>query len=336
MIAHPEIERAEFRIRSPGRDCRSRATKRSHSACERTAITIQRSSSPPRGRHRYTPCGAAGASCERHPGGSCARPLTAISSSAGPARLAERLELRKIDELAVTGALAMPQRDQRRQRAAVAAGHVGVGVAIAGGLAARVGHHARESRQRLQGRPVADVVGSRPGMSQPRHADADDVGFDFRQARVIHPPHPHHARREVVHHQIAYRGQPARELDAARLGHVDRGRALVAMQFALESDPPRTEHAHRAFVAALDLDHLGALVGEDSRRHRSRDDPGEVEDPHARKRHPRGSSEPSSDHSLGGQRGEFLRAKAKLAAAGFRRYARRRAAAGASRATANR
>ena len=59
------------------------------------------------------------------------------------------------------------------------------------------------------------------------------------------------------------------------------------MQFALESDTPRAEHAHRIFVAALDFDDLGALVGEDPRRHGSGDDPGEVEDSHALKRHPR-------------------------------------------------
>ena len=181
----------------------------------------------------------------------------------------------------------MPERDQRRQRAAIAAGHVGVRVAEAHRRAARVGHHAGDIPPALQRRSIADVARRGPVCPKPRHTDADDIGLDFRQARVVHPPHPHHPSREIVHHQVAYRGETARQFDSARIVHIDRDRAFVAMQFALESDAPRTEHAHRIFVAALDFDHLGALVGENPRRHRSGDHPGEIENAHALECHPR-------------------------------------------------
>src|ERR1700687_4683282 len=112
-------------------------------------------------------------------------------------------------------------------------------------------------------------------MSEARHADANDVGLDRFQAFVIHPPTAHHARGEIVHYDVALRGDCARQLDAARMLHVERDREFVAMQVALQAE---LAVAERRRIFALDLDDLGAVIGQDASRDRTGDDPGEIED----------------------------------------------------------
>ena len=67
----------------------------------------------------------------------------------------------------------------------------------------------------------------------------------------------------------------------SRMRHVDRDRELVAMQLAQQAALAIADLRRHL---ALDLDHLGALIGEDARRDRAGDHPGEIEHAHARER----------------------------------------------------
>ncbi len=162
--------------------------------------------------------------------------------------------------------------------------HVGVGISVARRLAVGLGHHQRVSGERLERGTVTYVARARAGMPEARHADADDAGIDFRKARVIHPPSAHHASREIIDHEIGFRGELAREFDPARIAHVDRGGEFAAMQVALEAELAITE---RRRILALDLDDLRAVIGENPRRHGTGDDPGEIEHANSFERQPR-------------------------------------------------
>ena len=188
------------------------------------------------------------------------------------------LELRQVDELALAGASAVPQRGQHGQRAAVAAGHVGVGIAPAGGLTSGVAHLERVAGQGLQGRPVAHVILVRAGVAETGHGDGDDVGFELLEAGVVQSPIAHDARAEIVDHHVGHRGEPFGEVDPTRVGHVDDRALLAAVEVAAEPAPPRAQVQR---VAPLDLDDLCALVGQNARRHRPGHHPGEIEDAHA-------------------------------------------------------
>ena len=205
-----------------------------------------------------------------------------MSSSAGPIDARDRLELRQIDELALARAPSMPQCDQRCERARVSPAHVGVRIAVARRRPVGLRHQLRVSRERLQRRPVADVARARAGVAEAGHADANNVGLHRLETFVIHPPGAHHARRKIIHHDVANRGQPAREFDAFRMLHVERDRKFAAMQVALQAE---LAIAHRRRILALDLDHLRAVVAENPRRDRPGHDPGEIEDAHAVQRH---------------------------------------------------
>src|SRR3979411_341134 len=101
-------------------------------------------------------------------------------------------------------------------------------------------------------------------MAQPRHAQTYNVRLDRTEARVIHAPTAHHARREIIHYDVADLCQPPRDLDAAGRAHVDGDRSFVAMEVALQSGLTRPERSR----FALELDDFRALVGEDARQHR--------------------------------------------------------------------
>ena len=100
-------------------------------------------------------------------------------------------------------------------------------------------------------------------------------GFDGGETFVVHPPTAHHAGGKIVDHDVAFGGEAAGEFDAARVLHVERDRKFAAIQVALEAELAVAELGR---ILALDLDDLRAVVGEDARRDRAGDYPGEVED----------------------------------------------------------
>ena len=148
----------------------------------------------------------------------------------------QSLELREVDELSLTRLPLAPQAEQCRHRTGEPGGRIRVRVAETGGPALFVGHIQGEAGERLQSGAEADVAGARPGVSEPRHAEADDIGLDFNQAGVIHPPLTHDAGGKVVDHQVADFHQPMGDFDRAGGRHVERDRKLVAVEIAVDSD----------------------------------------------------------------------------------------------------
>ena len=124
----------------------------------------------------------------------------------------------------------------------------------------------------------AHVVLLRARPAEARHADGDDVRPELAQALVVETPVAHDPRAEVVDDHVAGGRQALGEIDAARIAHVEDEAPLAAIQIAEEPAAALAEvERHRA----LDLDHLGAVVGEDARGDRAGDDVGEVEDANA-------------------------------------------------------
>ena len=144
----------------------------------------------------------------------------------------------------------------------------------AGGVSTRRAHQHRVAAQRVQRRAEADVISEGSSLAEPRHGDDDHVEPQRPQARVVEPPVAHHPRAEVVDDHVAGRGQPLGELHAARLRHIEDQALLAAVEVSVKSSAPLAEvERHRT----LDLDHFGAVVGEDACGERSGHHVGEIE-----------------------------------------------------------
>ena len=93
----------------------------------------------------------------------------------------------------------------------------------------------------------------------------------------------HHTRAIAFNQDVRVLGQPEKKV-AAELGlEVQRNASLVAVQRveqnALSLDKWRRPPHVVAAVGFLDLDHVGAHVGEEHRAEGTRQQPGEVKDP---------------------------------------------------------
>src|SRR5262245_25388208 len=122
-------------------------------------------------------------------------------------------------------------------------------------------------------------------------AEALDRGHDHARVGLVDVlPGETHAvertRREILHQHVAVLDQPLEDLLALGMLGVDGDRALVAVEHGeIEAVGP----LHVAQLAAgdvadagpLDLDHVGAQVGEELRAGRTRLHVGEIEDAHA-------------------------------------------------------
>jgi hypothetical protein len=92
----------------------------------------------------------------------------------------------------------------------------------------------------------------------------------------------HHARAEIVDHDVRRGDQSLDRLPAARALHVDREAALVPVQpgerqaHAVNERPPAA--APVAGVGPLDFDHVGAVVGQQLGADRPLIDMAEIDD----------------------------------------------------------
>src|SRR5262249_5246106 len=116
-----------------------------------------------------------------------------------------------------------------------------------------------------------------------RHAYADEVRLHGAQALVVHSPRAHHARREIVHHQIALGGEHPGNFDATRFGHIKSQRNLVAMQIALQ---PELAISQWRGILTLDLYDLRAMIRQNTSRDWTCDYPGEIQNADAFQREP--------------------------------------------------
>ena len=185
----------------------------------------------------------------------------------------EALHHREID---VGGAALLPRGQDRRE-----ARRRGVGsrqefrepAADAHGL--RIGHPvagypgARGLDDEVQCGPVP--VGAR--LSKSGDLDSGQLGIGVLEGRGIQAPFGEFSRAESVDHQVGFRRELEHPVACARLGKIQHQPALVAVEYVKEGGLFRVgcvsgegaPLAQRVAAGPLDLDHVSAQVGEESR-----------------------------------------------------------------------
>jgi hypothetical protein len=108
------------------------------------------------------------------------------------------------------------------------------------------------------------------------------------EPRAVEAHRGDHAGTEVVDHDVGGRDQPLERPLAGIGSQVEDRRALVAVErreVPREALDDRALGAHRIALGWLDLDDVGAEVGEELRAERAGEDPGQVDDADARELH---------------------------------------------------
>ena len=202
-------------------------------------------------------------------------------------RVERRLELAEVDVLPLAGALAVVERGDQRGGGEVRHEEVGVGDAGADRLLARIVGQVRDAGRRLE--HVAVALPHRPGTGGAvhRHRDHDDVGANFAQVVVGQPPGAHRLGGERLGHDVALGDQALGQLDApgvlhveraAELGGVEVGVVAAVVEAGLVVDEGRRAAQRLGADAALDPNHLRAVIGEVLGDERTDADPGEIGD----------------------------------------------------------
>ena len=201
-----------------------------------------------------------------------------------------RFEQRDGDLLAAAGLLALQQREQDRLHEMHAGGVVAERGRIDGQrlvVVALAPHHAR---QRLRENVLPALVGERPGLAEAGAEGADDARIDLGELVVAKAHALHHAGAEIVDDDVGVAHEIVDDRLAVGLAQIERDRALVAVEAAehriVEPVGIVGDRGAREIAGAgpLDLDDVGAVVGEHLRRARAQHHLGEIDDADARQR----------------------------------------------------
>jgi hypothetical protein len=208
--------------------------------------------------------------------------------------MADRLDQRQIDHLARAAAdLDRAQRRERRGGAPQPGKRVGHGERRQHRRAVGKAVHRGKAGERLDQRAEARLVPPRPALAPAGHADHDQL----RVAREQHVRTQAHllerAGAIVLDQHLRRAGEAEQQLAPGVLAQIEAEALLVA-----RVDLPPQRHALRlpvpevvAAARLLDLDHLGAEVGQHVRQDVARDQARQVQHPHAIERAPRGRVE---------------------------------------------
>ena len=190
-----------------------------------------------------------------------------------------RLQQRGLHPLALARDVALDEGDERTHGGVVAAGQVGDGDADAHrSLARQPGdrHQAAHAlRDLVEARPIA--VGT--VLAEARQAHIDEARIDLAQRLVVEAEPVLHVGPVVLDQHVGAGRQLLQDGDAVGRLEVERDAALVAMQVEEVGTVARAAH-HRVLVALLrhlDLDHVGAPVGEVARRRRAGAGPRQID-----------------------------------------------------------
>jgi hypothetical protein len=129
-------------------------------------------------------------------------------------------------------------------------------------------------------------VGVGSGLAEAGAHRIDDARIDFLAVLVAQAQALHDAGTEVVGDHVGVGDQRLHQVHLCRVAQVDFHAALVAVQAAedrvvLAGNRVEGRAAQVARALALDLDHVGAVVGEHLRAHRPHHDLGEIDHAHA-------------------------------------------------------
>jgi hypothetical protein len=131
-----------------------------------------------------------------------------------------------------------------------------------------------EPAHRLGNAAKTGAVLIRPGLAEAGDAQHDDARIDGANGLVADAPLLERARTIIFNHHIGAFDQTLEDIGAFRLAEIEGDAAFVARHRL----PPQRDAVHDRFELALavailgmlDLDHLGAEVGEQHRRERRR------------------------------------------------------------------
>ena len=151
-----------------------------------------------------------------------------------------------------------------------------------------VGLERGDARSRLDDAVVGGPVGVRPGRPESGHRHHDHVRIDPAEVLVGHAEALGDTGAEVLEDDVGTGGQFEHDGAAISGRDIDGGGPLGAVGHLVDARDPAdgrpdvTQHVSRS--RWFDLDHVRALLGEDSRRQRRSQRRCEVQHPHAGQR----------------------------------------------------
>jgi len=122
----------------------------------------------------------------------------------------------------------------------------------------------------VEGRPVHVGALAAAPVAEAADRGVDQARIDGRQGLIAQAHPVHHAGAEVLHHRVGAGDQLAQQLPALGLLQVDDDAALVAVAGGEEAavlvlgvvGAVRAALAEEVAAGRLDLDHLGAMIGQ--------------------------------------------------------------------------
>ena len=190
---------------------------------------------------------------------------------------------RHVEILALAGDGPLVQRHQDADRGIEAGAHVDDRRAQPQRAGGGVAVHAHETGHRLQNRVVAWQSAQRTVAAEAGNAAMDQAGKALRQHLVIaEAPAFHVAGLEVLDQDVGVGQHLQDDRLAFRLAQIDRHRAFVAIDAdevaGVAFVERRAPVAHLVALRRLDLDHVGAVIGQDHRAVRPAKHAGQVDD----------------------------------------------------------
>ncbi len=193
-----------------------------------------------------------------------------------------------LDVLAATALLAGVQRGEDADRGVQPGHHVEDRDAGAEGLGVGAAGEAHQARHRLDDQVVAGQYPAPVRRTEAADRGVDDPRVGGRDGVVVEAEARETAGAEVLHHDVGAAGELLGERDVAGVLEVEGDGALVAVDpEVVRRDAVAHGRLPRPGVVAggrLDLDHLGAEVGEQHRGVGAGQDPREVGDQQPRER----------------------------------------------------
>ena len=190
-----------------------------------------------------------------------------------------RVEHRDVDVLAEPGRIAQAQRGEHPDDAVQTGDRVGhrdldVDVLGAGGDPAAGGH----AGLRMDHPGVRRTVTLRALLPEPRDRQHHEAWVDLHEVVVGEAEAGHDAGPEVLGDDVGPGGEPPHHVPALRRRQVDRDRALAGVLLAeVRALRPLPELPRHVALRRLDLDHVGAEVGEQPAGVRAGEHPAQVE-----------------------------------------------------------
>ena len=193
----------------------------------------------------------------------------------------------RVHQLAAAAGLAVEQRHHGAERAVHRGQIVGGSQGDAAGRPVRVAGQLADAGEGVADRPVAGPRGVRAGLAVAADAHHHQAGVERLHRVPAEAQALHHAGPVVLDQDIGVRQQPGEHLLAGRLLEIDRDAALAALdrhRLQRHAVGEQAHLAHRVALGRLDLDDLGAEVGQQPATGRAGEGVAQLDHAHAGQR----------------------------------------------------